>query len=167
MNGEPGTGAMVSRSGDGALIIPSLLARGIIPVRGSSSSRGKDKGGTNAFHALVAHVLGGAPAYFAVDGPRGPRNQVHKGIALLSQRTGAAVLNVVPVPSRRWILSGAWDRLQIPKPFATIDVYFGEPLLPQEGEDADQFRTRIQNALNELEREHDPIEADCCRAKAA
>lgn len=165
IDGERGTGAMVSRSADGGLIIPSLLARGIIPVRGSSGSEGHDKGGTSAFHALVAHVQGGAPAYFAVDGPRGPRNRVHKGIALLSQRTGAAVLNIVPVPSRRWILTGAWDRLQIPKPFATIDVYFGEPLFPREGEDADTFCARIELALNDLELQHDPVEAGISRNK--
>ena len=168
IDGEPGTGAMVSRSGDGGIIVPSLRARGIVPIRGSSSRDGADKGGLAAFQALVTHVEQGAPAFLAVDGPRGPRNRVHRGIALLSQKTGAAVINIVPVPTRRWILTGTWDRLQIPKPFSTIHVYFGEPILPQEGEDCQAYCSRIEAALNALELAHDPVEAERsprCRTK--
>jgi lysophospholipid acyltransferase (LPLAT)-like uncharacterized protein len=163
VDGEPGTGAMVSRSIDGGMLLPSLWARGIVPIRGSSSVRGRDKGGVAAFHALVAHVEGGAPAYLAVDGPRGPRNQIQKGIALLSQQTGAAVLTIIPVPVRRWILRGTWDRLQIPQPFSTIHVYFGEPVYPCAGEDAEEYRVRIERALTALECEHDPQEAALVR----
>ncbi len=159
IDGEPGTGAMVSQSLDGGIIVPSLRARGIVPVRGSSDLAGLDKGGRSAFLALIRHVQGGAPAYLAVDGPRGPRNRVHKGIALLSRTTGAAVLNVVAVPTRRWILTRAWDRLQIPQPFSTIHVYFGEPIYPREGEDVEAYRARIEQGLNQLERRHDPVEA--------
>jgi lysophospholipid acyltransferase (LPLAT)-like uncharacterized protein len=160
MDGEPGTGALVSRSADGGLIIPSLIARGIVPIRGSSSLRGRDKGGMAAFQQLIHHLAEGHPAYFAVDGPRGPRNHVHLGVALLSQKTGAAVLNIIPVPSRRWILRGTWDRLQIPKPFSTIDVHFAEPLFPRDGETAENYRVRIELSLTSLELEHDPVEAN-------
>jgi lysophospholipid acyltransferase (LPLAT)-like uncharacterized protein len=159
IDGEAGTGAMVSRSADGGLIVPSLRARGIVPVRGSTDDGQTDKGGRTAFLALVAHVRGGAPAYFAVDGPRGPRNHVQSGIALLSLKTGAAVLNIVAVPARRWILSGAWDRMQIPKPFTTINVYFGEPIVPRADEAVEAYRERIEKALSDLERLHDPSEA--------
>ena len=160
IDGEPGTGAMVSRSSDGGIIIPSLRARGILPVRGSSDRKGQDRGGRAAFRALIEHVAGGAPAYLAVDGPRGPRNKVHKGIALLSQLTGAVVLNVVPVPTRRWILKGTWDRLQIPKPFSTLNFYFGEPIFPCDGEDVEHYRQRIERSLNDLELQHDFAEME-------
>lgn len=159
IDGEPGTGAMVSRSADGEIIVPGLRVRGIVPIRGSSHRKGKDRGGMTAFNALVQHVRDGRPAYLAVDGPRGPRNRVNKGIALLSQKTGAAVLNIAAIPTRRWILAGAWDRLQIPKPFATIHIHFGEPIRPRKGEDVEVYRQRIQTALNALEAEHDPSEA--------
>lgn len=167
IDGERGTGAMVSKSDDGGIIIPSLIARGIVPVRGSSSHEGQDRGGRAAFTALIEHVQRGAPAYLAVDGPRGPRNRVHKGVALLSQKTGAAVLNLVPVPSRRWILSRAWDRLQIPQPFATIDVYFGKPIFPRDGEDVEHYRARIEGELNLLEQACDPVESARCAARRA
>ena len=157
---ERGTGAMVSQSTDGAILVPSLRLCGVVPVRGSSNKSGREKGGRAAFKALVDYVAGGSPAYLAVDGPRGPRNRIHKGIALLSMKTGAPVINVCAVPSRRWILSRTWDRLQIPKPFSTIDVYFSEPIDRRDGEGAEQFRERIEASLIALEREHDPVEAE-------
>ena len=164
IDGERGTGAMVSRSADGELLVPSLLICGIVPIRGSNRQKGGDKGGLAAIEALVEHVEGGLPGYLAVDGPRGPRNRVHKGIAVLSQRTGAAVINLVAVPGRRWIFTHAWDRFQIPKPFTTIHGYFGEPLFYREGEGIEQYRKRIEASLNDLERKHDPIEAELAAA---
>ncbi len=164
IDGERGTGAMVSRSEDGELLLPSLGICGIVPIRGSNRRKSGDKGGLAAIEALIEHVAGGAPGYLAVDGPRGPRNRVHKGIAVLSQRTGAAVVNMVAVPSRRWIFSRAWDRFQIPKPFTTIHGYFGEPIFPCEGETVEQYRKRIEIALNELERKHDPVESQLSAA---
>lgn len=150
---------MVSRSADGEILIPSLRVRGIVPIRGSSNHRGRDKGGRSALDALIKHVHSGRPAYLAVDGPRGPRGRVHKGIALLSQRTGAAIVILVPIPSRRWILTKAWDRLQIPKPFSVIDGYFAETIHAEANESLECYGQRIEDALNALEREHDPTEA--------
>ena len=164
IHGEQGTGAMVSRSADGELLVPCLLMCGIVPIRGSNRQTSGDKGGLAAIEALIEHVKGGAPGYLAVDGPRGPRNRVHKGIAVLSQRTGAAVINMVAVPTRRWIFTRAWDRFQIPKPFATIHGYFSEPLFYREGEGVEQYRKRIETSLNDLEREHDPIESGVATA---
>lgn len=156
---EPGTSAMVSRSTDGDLLIPSLRFNGIVPIRGSTRTQKQDKGGTAALDRLIEHVRDGAPAYLAVDGPRGPRNYVNRGIAKLSLATAAVVLIAVPIPRRRWILTQAWDRFQIPKPFTRIDIYFGSPLRLHYGEDLGAFRQRIEDALATLERQHDPEEA--------
>ena len=159
INRERGTAAMVSRSGDGDLLIPGFRALGIIAVRGSNCNGTKDRGGRVALDALIAHVAVDSPALLAVDGPRGPRNRVRKGIAVLSQQSGAAVLNVIAIPTRRWILRKSWDRLQIPVPFCRIDAYFAEPLLPAVNESVEQFRRRIELSLNELEARWDPVEA--------
>ncbi|XZE55317.1 lysophospholipid acyltransferase family protein [Planctomycetaceae bacterium SH139] len=156
---EPGTGAMVSRSADGQIIVPALKIRGCVPVRGSSNRRGRSKGGITALAALVQHVLTGRPAVLAVDGPRGPRNHAFKGIASLSRDSQAVVLNVITIPSRRWILSKTWDRLQIPKPFCTINAYFAEPLEMDPNESLESYRQRIEQSLNQLERTYDPAEA--------
>lgn len=164
--GEPGTGAMVSRSADGDLLVPSLRVRGIVPVRGSSSSTGKSKGGAAALERLIEHVRGGAPAYLAVDGPRGPRNRVQLGIASLAKRSGSAVLLVAPIPNRRWILTRTWDRMQVPKPFTRIDGYFDAPLWCEQGESLEDFRQRVEDRLTALEAEHDPFEAEAGRRVA-
>ena len=131
--GHRGTAAMVSQSRDSVLVALGLKLVGIIPIRGSTQSRGHDHGGLTALHNLIEHVRAGGPAYLAVDGPRGPRNRVHKGIAVLSRQANAAVINVCVVPSRRWIIKRSWDRLQIPVPFCRIDIFFDEPLYPRLG----------------------------------
>ncbi len=158
IDGERGTGAMVSRSADGQIIVPSLWVRGIVPIRGSGRGSASNKGGLAALDALVEHVRSGKPAYLAVDGPRGPRGHVHKGIASLAQQSDAAVLNFVAIPSKKWVLK-SWDRLQIPKPFSTIHAYFAKPLMSAEGESVEQFRLRIEESLNALEGLHDPEQA--------
>jgi lysophospholipid acyltransferase (LPLAT)-like uncharacterized protein len=156
IDGEPGTGAMVSQSLDGEIIVPALRIRGIVPIRGSGGRGGREgRGGLAALKALVQHVVAGNPAYLAVDGPRGPRGRVQRGIAALAQRSDAAIVCLVPVPSRRWILSKAWDRLQIPKPFSTIDAYFADPICLRPSESEDQLRDRVEKTLRGLERQFD------------
>jgi lysophospholipid acyltransferase (LPLAT)-like uncharacterized protein len=156
---ESGTGAMVSRSKDGELIVPLLKMSGCVPVRGSNRVNRKDRGGMTALHTLVDHVQSGRPAALAVDGPRGPRGRVHKGIALLSQQTGAPVIALVAVAKYRWVATKAWDRMQVPYPFSRIDGYFSEPIFPRAGEKLEAYRQRIEAVLLELEAVHEPTEA--------
>jgi lysophospholipid acyltransferase (LPLAT)-like uncharacterized protein len=156
---ERGTAAMVSQSRDGDFVAVGLKLAGVKVFRGSSQRSGQDKGGLAALGHLIEHVRSGRPAYLAVDGPRGPRNRVHKGIAVLSQQTGAAVLNVVAIPTRRWIFKRSWDRFQIPKPFSRIDIFVAAPVWPQEGEPVEELRCRIEASLRDLELFGDPTEA--------
>ncbi|MFI4875682.1 MAG: lysophospholipid acyltransferase family protein [Blastopirellula sp. JB062] len=171
MGSEAGTAAMVSQSLDGELIVPTLRIMGVIPIRGSNRTRGQTKGGREALSGLIDHVISGKPAYLAVDGPRGPRNRVHKGVAALSKKSKAVVINMVAVPSRRWILSKTWDRLQIPQPFSVVEGYFAEPVAPLEEESLEDYRRRIEASLNRLEAEHDPgehpVAAAVCEEAAA
>ncbi len=159
INTEPNTAAMVSRSGDGDLLIPGFKLMGIVPIRGSSQNGSKSRGGREALDGMIDHVTQGSPAILAVDGPRGPRGKVRKGIAVLSHKTGATVLNVVAVPSRRWILRKSWDRLQIPLPFSRVDAWFAEPIAPRVGEGVEAYRKRIEESLNALEAGSDPGES--------
>lgn len=156
---DHGTAAMISQSRDGDFVALGLKLVGIKTIRGSCRRSGKDKGGLSALNNLVKHVRMGHPAYLAVDGPRGPRNRIHKGIAVLSQQTGAAVLNVVAVPTQRWIFKGSWDRFQIPKPFCRIDIFVAAPIWPQQCEAIEKYRRRIEQSLCQLERLHDMSEA--------
>jgi len=167
---EPGIKAMVSRSRDGELIAPALQRVGMEVVRGSTRSNRQDRqdrGGKRAIEELAEHVQSGGSAAITVDGPRGPRGCVQKGIAWLSQQTGAAVLLLAPIPRRRLIAFGSWDRLQIPLPGTRIDGYFAEPIFPRAGEKLETYRQRIETRLRELERQHDPKEAIHNRSEPA
>lgn len=156
---EKQTGAMVSRSVDGDLLIPSLTIRGITAFRGSSRTRHQDKGGLQALQQMVQHSKSGKPTYFAVDGPKGPRGKVKRGIADLAVQANAVVLVVIALPSRRWIIKKAWDRFQIPKHFSKVTLTFAEPLKLKENESAVDFRSRIELVLAKIERDLDPAEA--------
>ena len=158
-NDEPRLSAMVSRSADGDLLIPSLRSRGVEVLRGSSRSAVRDKGGLDALSQLAERVSGGIPSLLAVDGPRGPRGRVRLGVAELARRTGAAVVPLIVVPSRRLCLTRSWDRLQLPLPFARVTGYFGKPLEPDVGENPSVLCGQIQTALEGLEGRWDPEEA--------
>jgi lysophospholipid acyltransferase (LPLAT)-like uncharacterized protein len=150
--------AMLSRSTDGDFMVPLMWFRKTRPVRGSTRKRGVDKGGRAALETLVELVSGGLPALIAVDGPRGPRNFVNRGIAELACRCDAAVLPVVVVPERRWILSAAWDRFQIPAPFSRLTMAFAPPIRPA-GRDVEAVRLEVTETLAALERKWDPSES--------
>lgn len=154
---ERGSGVMVSRSDDGEIIVPTLRVAGMVPIRGSSGT-GR-KGGATAFQAMLEHVKSGNTGILTVDGPRGPRGRVQKGIGMLAEKSGAAVMTIMAIPTRRWVINRAWDRLQIPMPFSTIDVYFDTPLEFQPGESLEQFAERVEQSLQKLEALHDPDQA--------
>ncbi|MCD0458179.1 DUF374 domain-containing protein [Roseiconus lacunae] len=167
INREPRTAAMVSQSEDGQLLIPAYRLLRIKAIRGSSQRTGRRKGGREALDQLVKYVAIDSPVVLAVDGPRGPRNHVRKGITVLSRQSGAAVVNVAMVPRKRIVLAGTWDRMQIPWPFSCVDAYFGEPLIPDENESIEDYRVRIQDSLNQLEAKYDPVECKAAGDKAA
>lgn len=143
--------AMVSRSKDGDLLVPSLRLRGVIPVRGSTRSRGQDKGGQEALHELQQLMEQGIPALLAVDGPKGPRNKVHRGVAKLALTTGAIILPVAAISSSYWVLSRTWDKFQIPKPFCKIRIVFSNPIDPMTMPDEEQLCDKIEQELRALE----------------
>lgn len=152
---ESGTAAMVSRSRDGQLVVPALRLAGCVVFRGSKKSNNRARGGQQAIDSLIEHVRAGHPAAIAVDGPRGPRGRVHKGVAMVSQQSGAAILVIVARPKYRWIAKRAWDRLQMPIPFCRIEGYFAAPIFPRDGEKLEAYRQRIEATLREMESQHD------------
>lgn len=151
-NDENNLAALVSRSADGDLLVPSLRARGVRPIRGSSMKNGRDKGGARALVAMAKHVNSGAPAIITVDGPRGPRGTVNPGIVKLAERSDATILPVVCIASRRSILTRTWDQMQIPWPFSTLSLCFGPPV--KVIEDPSAVAT-LTESLRKLEAQHE------------
>ena len=152
--------AMVSASTDGDWLVPICRARRIVPVRGSTALRGTNKGGRTALARLAEGVRRGLPALLAVDGPRGPRNHVHSGIADLARETDACIVVAgVFLPERRFVLHRTWDRTQLPRPFTTITGRFRPPIDSRDFPDRNSLRAHIAAELLALEQAFDPDEA--------
>jgi lysophospholipid acyltransferase (LPLAT)-like uncharacterized protein len=73
--------------------------------------------------------------------------------------TGAVVLPVVVVPTRRWILGRTWDRTQIREPFCSINMHFAPPIEPGGFDLAESLATNVRSHLDASEATHDPLEA--------
>lgn len=151
--------AMVSASKDGDVLVPPCKVRNIIPCRGSTRKKGKDKGGRKALQVMADHVRSGIPALLAVDGPRGPRGTVHWGVVDLAIETESFIVIAGIQPNSRWILSKTWDRTQIPKPFTTMNGRFREPINPKDFPDRAALRAHVAAELHALELQWDPEEA--------
>ncbi len=112
----------VSPSSDGDRIAQIVQRLGWEAARGSSS-----RGGVRALLARGREVSAGRIAAHIVDGPKGPAGVVKPGLMLLAQRSGAPILPVY-VGSRPRLRAPSWDRMEIPVPFARIQVRIGDPI---------------------------------------
>lgn len=117
---------IVSRSDDGDPVAFLCTRLGHVAVRGSSKKRGVDKGGQQAKDEMIELLKSGLPGAITVDGPSGPVHEVKPGIVEMARRAGVPIVPYLAVPSRCWTFN-SWDRFRLPKPFATIYVYYGAP----------------------------------------
>lgn len=112
---------VISEHRDGEIVAQIAHSLGYATVRGSSS-----KGGSRALIGLMREIDAGRDGAITPDGPRGPARVFAPGAAVASQRTGAYIVPIRAVASRSWRLK-SWDKFLIPKPFARVDVHYGEP----------------------------------------
>jgi lysophospholipid acyltransferase (LPLAT)-like uncharacterized protein len=134
---------LISASKDGELIARTMEHFGQGAVRGSSS-----RGGRAAFRAMVELAREPFDLVFTPDGPKGPRHQVKEGVVQLARLTGRPVVPMAFVCSRGRRFS-SWDRFLLPYPFGRGVYSFGEPLFFEKGEDPENFRLRVQKAMEE------------------
>lgn len=114
---------LVSRHGDGELIVRILRRLNFRVARGSTT-----RGGAAALRQLVRVASQGTgDLAITPDGPKGPARKAQPGIAYLSALTRLPILPLALVAHRAWQLN-SWDRFQIPRPFTRIAVVAGEPL---------------------------------------
>lgn len=111
---------MISQSADGEALAALVSALGHIPVRGSSS-----KGGSTALRNLKK-LAAEKDIMLAVDGPRGPRFAVKPGVIDLARLTGLPIMPMALRCSRSYTFAKAWDKTEVPKPFSSVSVHFGE-----------------------------------------
>ncbi|MGZ3695510.1 MAG: lysophospholipid acyltransferase family protein [Bdellovibrionota bacterium] len=113
-----------SLSKDGTLMARTLGLLGYQVFRGSSS-----RGGARALIGLIRAVKDGSQSAMAVDGPRGPLHIVKPGVVELARKTGKAIIPVRTRADRAWHFPRSWNKTYLPKPFAKVEVEYGEPLL--------------------------------------
>ncbi len=119
---DQGVGVVISQSRDGELLSRVVEGFGYAALRGSSS-----RGGSQALRGVLRHLKGGRDVALTPDGPRGPRYRVAPGVGFLARRTGRPVVPLGVAMSRKAVFR-SWDRFQLPLPFGTVLLEYGEPL---------------------------------------
>jgi len=145
--GGRGWGAMVSASEDGEFVARILVRQGVVAVRGS-----RNRGGLAALKGLIGLLRHGYNAAIVADGSQGPARIMQAGAILLAGKSGAPILPLVVAADRFWAFR-SWDRTLLPKPFARIDLWYGEPLTVPErcgSEEIEQYRLEMERRLNDL-----------------
>ena len=125
---------IVSESKDGELVAVTCEKFGHQPARGSST-----RGGKKALLEMVRNVKNGIPGALTVDGPKGPPQIVKPGVIELARLAKCAILPMSPYPEKFWVLKKSWDQFRIPKPFSTIVIVIGEPVVLSEEISKDNY----------------------------
>lgn len=143
---------MASRSRDGELLARILEKCGYKTVRASSS-----KGATTGFLQLISVMEQGYDTVMAVDGPRGPREQVKSGVILLAQKTGMPIIPIT-ASAKRYKQLSSWDKYLIPFPFTQAIAVIGNPVTLAPNVNHDQLissRLLLEQELNQITQEAD------------
>ena len=112
---------VVSEAREGQYLADYAQRIGYHLVSGSST-----RGGARALLGAIRALDDGCTVAITPDGPRGPRRSVKPGVVRAAQRAGAMILPLHVAAPSAWCL-GSWDRMVVPKPFAQVDVGYGEP----------------------------------------
>ncbi len=140
-----GVTAVVSASKDGDRATAVAQRWNHDTIRGSST-----RGQVAVVRQCMRALARGRNVVIIPDGPRGPREQVKPGAAMIALLSNAPVVPVIARPRRAWRLN-SWDRFVIPKPFTHISVDFKDPLRPARAGEGDNrvelFMQQLQAAL--------------------
>ena len=144
------TAIMVSASKDGEIISRAANAMGVTTVRGSHQ-----RGGAQASLELINKIKNeGYNGAITIDGPRGPKRKVKKGIIEI-----AKMANVPIVPAIWWspdiafVKFNSWDEFRFPLIGTRLVMKFADPIyLPKNptDEDIEATRKKVEDTLEEL-----------------
>lgn len=136
--------ALVSRSGDGALIAVHLNTRGVRTVRGSSH-----RGAAAAAKELLAVATEGFHPAIAIDGPKGPAFRTRSGPIEIAARTGLPIVPMAARATSEWRLP-TWDRLRVPPPRAHVAIGFAPALWPTPDQPTEPHVSNLAVTLHQL-----------------
>jgi lysophospholipid acyltransferase (LPLAT)-like uncharacterized protein len=143
---------ITSHSADGEILTRILEHFGYKGVRGSST-----RGGMRAMIDLAKQIKDGHDVAVAVDGPKGPRQQVKGGVMLLGKLSGVPIIPVA-VAMNWYKQFNSWDKFQLTLPFSRALLVGGEPMLvPRNADDeqVEQLRKQFEEHLVALQNEAD------------
>lgn len=115
--------ALVSTSNDGNILEYVLKQHNITVIRGSSRNNN-----IYALKAMIKILKQGYSVGFGVDGPIGPIYKIKPGILYLAQKLSIPILPIGSSANRKFILTKAWDKFEIPKLFSSVQIEVGQPI---------------------------------------
>lgn len=134
---------MVSQSFDGELIARMIHHLGSRAVRGSSS-----RGAVQALKGILRLAKEGWRPSVAVDGPRGPRHQVKRGVIEIAKVLKAPVIPINMACSHSFVFKKSWNKSELPLPFSRIVVEWGAPLAINPQNELESYLDPLAEALN-------------------
>ena len=142
---------LISLSNDGEIISRVCHFMGFSLIRGSQK-----RGGEQAIRDMLSEAKGNENIVFMVDGPKGPKQKVKKGIIRIAKMAKIPIVPIMPyTPSKICVKS--WDNYEIPINFFTkASLIFGDPItVPEDADDEvmEKCRLELENKLFELEKD--------------
>jgi lysophospholipid acyltransferase (LPLAT)-like uncharacterized protein len=134
---------LTSLHADGELMTRVLKHLKFGIVRGSTT-----RGGSKALLGLIRRV-GASHVALTPDGPVGPRRRAKAGAAALAGMTGMPIVPIGIGCSADW-RAASWDRMMIPRPWATSYFVTGPTIRVPAGLDRaglTRYSRQIENAL--------------------
>lgn len=142
-----------------ATVLTSRSSRGDILVRifsnfGYDSIQIPDHGGETSLRMMEGLSRSPAAA-IAVDGPLGPYHVVKRGVIRLASDIGFLLLPVSLDARPSIVLSGRWDRMEIPMPFSRVRLRIGTPVQPPavslNRDETDHWASRLAETMEDME----------------
>ena len=140
---------MISNSADGEIIAQAGAAMGLNVVRGSHNRKG-----ATATIEMINAIKAGNNGAITIDGPRGPKHKVKKGIIEVARLTGAPI---VPMswysPSPFFLKFKTWDEFCFPLNCIKMKAIYGEPIyVPYNAteEELENYRLQVESELKKL-----------------
>jgi len=118
--------AIISQHFDGEMASRFITLQGGGVLRGSSS-----RGGKEVFRLALRSLQEGRDIGITPDGPRGPRHSVAHGLVSIAMLTKAPIITMNYKASSFWTLK-SWDHFCVPKPFCTLEFFYGDPFYVHE-----------------------------------
>jgi len=142
---------LISQSNDGEIISRLCDHLGFKLIRGSLN-----RGGDTALREMIKSIEEGENIAFTVDGPKGPKQKVKKGLIKLAKLSKAPIIPIIPYTKKK-ISFNSWDRCQVPtRIFMKSSFIFGDPIFVPEDADEnkeEELRQEVENYMFELEKD--------------